>query len=575
MAENILETYFSNCSDEEFDRDIRLSSMDIPMSDRHENLANIYQSIFGTNYSVFGRGSDLSCKDVLGGTIMKFRLMTIEQFSVLFPEFGSYRLSRLCQKDDSNNKPFFSSAQYNGKTSYYYLTDYGHKHYRSFFPDKYLDETRTPITPGSLPAPSRAVHDIRLRDVPYGFIAIKTFQQFDWFTSIPLPNYKTPAEAVKDIQSKNYLNQSRSCMKGGLVADGIILFKKTGNSVIVEQDAGTENTTVLKKKISSYGDYLNSLDNHRNVTVIFNICVPNSNKRNDKNKDSHLTTYRKIELLMEYSEIYELNTFYEKLKGWISADKPMKKTYISMKKLLDEYKQIDQNLSGNIRTLRKYVDQRIKNYQLDSITSSQSSESRRNLIKKLILEALDSTDRSDYLSTVVRNGTGLIVTNKILRSAYYLFPFESGLLSNLLEQIKKRYGSNCYMYRTTHFEVQKCYLGSFIKVKGRQDEFIVDYIVAEISDNIGNYYNAKQILKTYSPTNAHLLLLVSSEQDAIDFAKETGCVSRYCSRENILQRNADYNLTIRFLKYDPYKGPDQMLQAFLPNGNKIIQTDKL
>ncbi len=99
--------------------------------------------------------------------------------------------------------------------------------------------------------------------------------------------------------------------------------------------------------------------------------------------------------------------------------------------------------------------------------------------------------------------------------------------------------------------------------------------MAEISDNIGNYYNAKQILKTYSPTNAHFLLLVSSEQDVIDFAKETGCVSKYCSRKNILHRTADYNLTIRFLKYDPYKGPYQMIPAFLPNGNKIIQANKL
>ena len=569
MTDNILDNYMTNRSNEEFDRDVRLSSMNLQTSPKQDNLANIYQSIFKTYYSVFGSADELSCKDVLGGLLMIFRFITIDQFSILFPAFGPYRISRLCQKDDSNKKPFFSSSHFNGQTSFYFLNESGHKHYRTYFPDKYLEAARIPITPGSLPAPSRAVHDIRLRDVPYGFIALKSFKRFDWYTSIPLPSYQTPSEAVKAIKDKNYIQQTRSSKKGELVADGIILFSNSQKSFIVEQDAGTENTEILKKKIVSYEDYLNSLEKPQDVNIIFNVCVPSSNKKKNNKNNLHLSTFRKLELLMTHDNITMLDVFYDKLNEWIIENKPMKKTLINMKKLLDEYVKAGNSLSNSLYSLEKYINKERLKDSLNSQSSSLSTIFRKNLIKKLVLEALNEQKYNNTLLEAVSKGTQLIVTDCILRSARFIFPYESGLLSDLGNQLKTQYGYDYSLHSSITCD-NHC-IGCGLTTISKQDNRKIFYTLIEISNNVGAYYNLVNMLNTFTKREheIHLLIMVSSVKDAMDFVKETNCINKYCSSEDIQCPNPSYNLTIRFMEYNPNLGPNQSFNIFLPNGRDI------
>lgn len=576
MSKNILEDFLANRTYEDFDRDIRISSINLQTSSKHKNLEYIYHSVFGTYYSVFGSGEDLSCKDVLGAILVKFRFMTIDQFTALFPEFGSYRLSRLCHSDDGNTKPFFASAHFNGLSSYYFLSDYGHKHYRAFFPEEYLEDKRIPAAPGSRPAPSRSVHDIQLRDVPYSLIAIESSHSFDWYTSIPLSSHKTPFEAVQDIKEKDYINQSHSFKKGGLVADGIMLFQKYNRAIIVEQDAGTENIDTLKKKISSYEEYLHSVEKPELISVVFNICVPNSRNKDKVTKNLHLATYNKIELLMLHDGISTLDIFYNKLNEWITENKPLKKTFLNMKHLIDEYVKAGYSLTDGLYSLQKYIKKIKDDASFVSNAPSPGTISRKKLITKLILEALNDTGHLNYLSESVSKGTRLIVTDNILQSARYIFPYESGLVFNLRDQLMKKHEGTYDIYHS--LTINNHYVGCCILIRREHNKDLC-YVLSEISYNIGLYYNIVSFLNSYynkkKEVELHLLIFVASTQDAIHLVKETDCIRKYCDNSIIICPNPDYDLTIRFLEYNPHKGPNQKLSAFLPDGNNIMTTKSI
>ena len=573
MIKNILDDFLADRPYEDFDRDIRVSSMNLQESSKHKNLENIYYTVFGTYYSVFGSGDVLSCKDILGGILINFRFMTIDQFVALFPNFGSYRLSRLCHGEDGNEKPFFASAHYNGLSSYYYLSDSGHKHYRAFFPEQYLEDKRIPATPGSRPAPSRSVHDIRLRDVPYSLISIGASDKFDWYTSIPLPLYKTPFEAVQDIKEKDYINQSHSFKKGGLVADGIMLFKNHSGAIIIEQDAGTESIETLKKKLSSYEEYLHSIEKPDLISIVFNICVPNNRKKNRVPKKLHLATYNKIELLMLHDNIYTLDIFYNRLNEWIIENKPLKKTFLNMKRLIDEYVNAGNCLTDELYSLEKYIKNLKNEASLTSNVPSPGTISRKKLITKLLLEALNDTDQLNNLAKAVSQGARLIVTDSILQSARYIFPYESGLVFNLRDQLMKKYEGTYDVYRS--ITINNHYAGCCICIRRKHNKDLC-YVLSEISYNIGLYYNIVKILDTYDrnkkEAELHLLIFVASIQDAIHLVKETDCIRKYCDNSIIMCPNPNYDLTIRFLEYNPHKGPNQKLSAFLPDGNNIVTT---
>lgn len=605
MTENIIDTYYNTTSTaiEQDSRNIKLTALGPILDQKEKSLRLLYYAVFGSEYSVFGDGDELSCLDLVGGLLLVYRYMTVEQFSILFPDFSTYRLANLCHRSYSNQSPLIASASLIGRQAFYYLTETGFQYYKQYFPVKYLAAAHIPNSPGKPPATSRAIHDVKLRDVPYALLSIKAFDNYDWYTSVPIINGKTTAEAINEALVKDKITKTKNAGKDiadtlapekeNLIADAILHYKgNSGNAIIIEQDSGTEKNETISQKLRSYGDYFSMIENIGGTQLLFNIFVPDSNKRKGR-KNTYYKSYKNIRMFMEHDGISQLDTFYKRLTEYINRSGLTEKTYENMKKFLDEYIKDGNSLSDPVEVLASYAERKRNKSNILNLNVSASSHSRYERLKGLTLKILKeekarqdkaispaksvTNDEKGFenLLNSIKKGVGLLFTDNILRYAYFIFPFESGYINYIFKKIKDSYGKE-YTYGT--FKSLPIYnyeyaLRNCIEVTSKINGHKTIYSVVNISSDIGAFFSLTNLLNSYSRTavSIHLLLLVSSIKDAEEFINETDCIEKFCSQTNIALPNLKYDVKIRFLDYSMCSGPNNRIEPFVIKDGEIIK----
>ncbi len=590
MIKDILDNYYSleENNDGSIDRDIGLFSLTGLMSEKSVRLATLYFSVFGTEYSVFGAGKNLSCICVIGAILLIYRFLTVEQFNALLPQYGKYRLSNFCNWCIQKDKPLIATADLDKKQVYYYLTETGYNYFRSFFPKEFLSAARIPVKSGKLP--SRTLHDIPLRDVPYGCLSLNDFTVFDWFTSIKLLEGKTPAESVYSSMNSDRHYKTQQTEQSKIIADGIMLWRYSNKgAIIIEQDKGTENESVIEGKLFDYGNYLTSINDSDSIYLVFNVYL--SRNTHSKNvKSTLISTFDNISLLMAHDNITDLDTFYSTICNNGHSNHNKQNAFTFMRRLLENFMEDGHSLNEGIESLKNYVKQ-IKEAQSRVYKdTSPQSKAHYTKLKKLAAEIINQLprtlkknrknhDTNDYsnLITAVNNGSSILFTDNLLSHAYYLFPYESGFLSRIVENIENSYGERNICTKYHLFRTQEgIVLRNCIMVNSQQESQTGYYFVQEISCDITSYYRLSKFFKAYTGNGAelHFLILVSSPKDALRFVQETNCLDKFCSKENILDPN-QYNLTVRFLDYGPYNGPVSSPELFLPHNSDIIKTKSI
>lgn len=593
MIENILDDYYSSIADDgsEVNRYIGLFSLNSILTDKQSRLAHLYYSAFASDYSVFGTGNDLSCISVICALLLIYRFMTIDQFHALLPQFAKYRLSNFSNWSTQNNKPLITSTDLDKKRVYYHLTKTGYDYYRSFFPEEFLKAARIPANPGKLPSDSRVLHDIMLRDVPYGCLSINTFSEFDWYTSIRLLEGKSPAESVTVAMTNDNHSKEKAPDDSKIIADGIMLWRYQNYcSVIIEQDKGTEGDSIIANKLCSYGNYLNTIENPESIYILFNIYLGRNNIiKNSKNSLS--STFDNIALLMAHDKTDSLETFYNMIINNLKSASGKHNSFAFMLRLLHGFIEDGHTLSEGLDSLRAYVSRKREDKALIHKDTSPQSKAHYTNLKKLASNIVNGTkstanknsknqDTNDYsnLIAAINKGASILFTENVLSYAYYLFPYDSGFLQNLKNNIERAYNKRNICQIQRQFKTSRgIVLKNCIIVESDKLSCQSFYCVHEISCDITSYHRLNKFFRTYTGNNVelHFLILVSSTKDATLFCTETDCINKFCCKDDILSPNPDYNLTIRFIDYSPYTGPCSSPKLFLPTINGTIVTDTL
>ena len=593
MTENILDDYYSSIAIDgsEINRDIGLFSLNSILTDKQSRLAYLYYSAFASDYSVFGAGNDLSCISVICALLLIYRFMTIDQFHALLPQFAKYRLSNFSNWSIQNNKPLITSTDLDKKRVYYHLTKAGYDYYRSFFPGEFLKAARIPASPGKLPSDSRVLHDIMLRDVPYGCLSINTFSEFDWYTSIRLLEGKTPAESVTAAMNNDNHSKEKAPDNSKIIADGIMIWRyKNDCSVIIEQDKGTEGDSIIADKLCSYGNYLNTIENPESIYILFNIYLGRNNIiKNSKNSLS--STFDNIALLMAHDEIDSLETFYNMIINNLNSASGKHNSFAFMLRLLHGFIEDGHTLSEGLDSLRAYVNRKRKDKALIHKDTSPQSKAHYTNLKKLASNIVNGTkstanrnsknqDTNDYsnLIAAINKGASILFTENVLSYAYYLFPYDSGLLQNIKDNIECAYNERniCNIQRqfmtNSGIVLKNCIIVESNKLSSQGF-----YCVHEISCDITSYHRLNNFFRSYTRNNVelHFLILVSSVKEAIKFCSETNCIEKYCCNDDKLIPNPDYNLTIRFMDYGSCTGQTLPHKLFVPYKDSIIESDIL
>lgn len=591
MTENILDDYFSNDihSGSDINRDIGLFTLNTILPEKSLRLAYLYYSAFASEYSVFGPGKELSSICVIGALLLIYRFITVDQFHALLPQFRKYRLSNYNNWSNQKDKSIIAATDLDKKRVYFHLTKTGYNYFRSFFPEEFLSAARIPANPGKLPSGSRVLHDIMLRDVPYGCLAINNFSEFDWFTSIKLLDGKTPVESVTASMANDKHSKTKTPDTSKIIADGIMIWRNEDNcSVIIEQDKGTESDSIIADKLCSYGDYLNTIEHIENIYIVFNIYLSrNSNAKNTNNSLS--STFNNITLLMAHSKISSLEDFYDEISDKVQSSSNKRTSFSFMLKLLDSFAEDGHSLSEGIASLRTYVNKKKEDMALIHKDTSPQSKAHYTNLKNLATSIINGRsvqkngkhkDSNDYsrLIRAIDKGTSILFTENCLNYAYYLFPYDSGFVSSIKNTIETAYNEHniCKMQRTFKTNrgivLKNCIIVNS-EVTGRTSFFCIH----EISCDIASYYRLGKLFKSYAGNSVelHFLILVSSVKDATKFCAVTNCIDKYCCSDNILIPNPEHNLTIRFMDYGSYSSQAAPHKLFVPYKNSIIEANIL
>lgn len=602
MIKNIIDEIFVKPENKDIqsDHDI-LSAAPLKAPKGWERLVHLYISEFDSRFCIFSPAKRYSCVKFLGGHLLIYKYITIEQFRSLLPDYNAYRISNIINRFNNRKKQFFASRKFDDNQVYYYLTPAGFEYFSSFVPEEFLYAAMIPLSKKDLPSSSMAAHEVKLRDVPCGCLSIECFSKFDWYSSIPLYSGYSPVESISAYRSTISLSTNIIIEKNTLVADGIILFRDDAgsSSVIVEQDTGSERGKIMLSKLSSYYGYLNSLKHPEKTCLLFNIYVPSKDSTAYKNenpsekKNLFITTPRNIDLLLNTTESIDLNVFYSNICSYIEAGKQRSRTYKNIKRLLDMYVKEGNDLSAGIDPLRDYISRKKAEISNLPYSPSVQNRSRYNYLRNIILISLglknndqksltyynEVLSSEESLLSAVTKGASILITNNFMQHAYYLFPYESGFLNAIISKLSSKYCSGYDMMkaRSSKNLISGFIFKNVVRIinKGTGEESF--FIVQEISSDVSAFYNTYVFLKNYTGRNIdlHLILLVSSIYDAITLERNTGFINRFCEHDDIMRPNPVYRLTIRFFDYGSCKPGNSKLVFFLPSSYGRIVTNEL
>ncbi|MCR5206207.1 MAG: hypothetical protein K6E47_14340 [Lachnospiraceae bacterium] len=490
--------------------------------------------------------ADLTWQLVIGILLVFFRFLTAEMIMKLFPGCSGFELSILKGKLEKKSHKYITTTTYDGLKAAYSLTQDGFDYFRSLIPPEILKAARIPIGIGTI---NKDVlrHDVDLRMVLCAYLLSGNKSSPRWYTSLYLQNGKTPMECIKEaIQNDKSVIKAQNNAK--IKADAIIAFGE--GITIVEQDTGTEHGPVMKDKIIKYSEYFTSLRSH-DYQLMINVCVHNEVKERTRSNSNAL---KNIKELMRDEAYTALTDAYRELSILLQKD-PKRKKYKNMYMLLKAFF-VDGSFKGDdIRTLSRYVEAQ------KPVSNIHANRAAR--IKQIIHSVYI---QNENLKNAINNGLSISVTSNICRQAYYINPYESGLLDELLKIVKSEciYGIDVTKHRVATIRGHICRNVISLSQKGIT---IGRYIVSEISSDIAEYIRITEFIKEcrgYGDT-IYLLLVVASTEDAVLFCEETGCVRDFCSKDNIAKPNPDRNITVRFMQYS--ETGVGMGKMFIPRGD--------
>ena len=531
-------------------------------------------------YPVSGSPNTFSVTDLLKLYLLHYRYITKAQFQNIFPEMSKNFIATVCSRDKDISYEKLKSEQ----ISYYYLTDPGYTKIRSAYPEEYLKAARIPAKTGNLPVEKRASHEIHIRDGIYAVLSTDSFMPPDWYTSIDLIENVSPYLSIKSATEESS-GKPKATEKNTVKADAIMVFEDNA-SIILEEDCCTEHSMILANKITAYGNYFSSIrrndittGNAANTKLIFNIIGPNEAVKKFTNNTADKGLRTTLEDIVKGYDLIQANSlkeYYELVCDKSASAGPRKFAYLNQKELLEEYIKNNLQLSHGIQALKDFV----KNRQDKAVPSSEGSRKRCEQIQNMLKESYSNND--DW-KRAINDGISVTVTDNFEKDAYYLCPYESGLMDNIRSMIESEYlGSRTRKERSVPAPqgiggVVKNLITVTSSLNGKENAVRERYFVSEISADYAEYLRMKKLLISYSGQygkNTHFIFLVASEKDARRFVNDTGCVEQFCHPDDVTEPKPEYGTTIRFIDYSKCENGD--LRAFVPRKDgKIVEAEEL
>ena len=464
---------------------------------------------------------------VIGILLLYLRYLTSDHLKCIFVFASGNEIGKLKKRFEKKGYKYIMSVKYVGHKVAYYLSQEGLEYYRSIVPEELLENARVPHRPGNVNTP-KLWHDTDLRSLPCAYLMQGNKAKISWFTSLHVYHGEKPTECIQEAIEDKDDNKA----PGNIIADGAI---RIGDYVIfAEQDTGTQTPQVIEEKISNYTVYFNSVG-YISCQLIFNV---NRHDKNEQRVKSRKCIYNNIHNLMQDHDIYSIEDAYKKIAELIN-EKNLQR-YRNMAKLLDDYFACGGRGDVGINAVLDYL-------QSQDIETGKN-DNRVNMIKKLLKSAYTKDDR---MKQAVEKGLSYVVTGNIYRAAYYINPFESGLLEELIEKIKEEDPMNPQYVKYRLIKMYGRYMcRNVILVKDGQrikDMYIVSEISADISNNIMMRNLLDESIKYQ--TCRHIYFIVANEEEARKFAEETKCIKRFHLAENIIMPNPENKVTIRFINY--------------------------
>lgn len=464
---------------------------------------------------------------VLGILLLYLRYITSDLVRHIFSFASGNEIGKLKKKYEKNGCKYILSIKYSGQKVVYYLSQEGLEYYRSLLPIEHIKDARIPIKIGNVNTP-KLWHDTDLRSLPCAYLMQGNKASITWYTSLHLFNGKKPVDCILSAISGD------SDEPGNIIADAAI--KMSDYVILAEQDTGTQTVQVIIDKINNYAMYFDSIQ-YKPCQLIFNINV---HQKNEQRIKSRKCIFNNIHNLMQDHHLSTVDEAYVKIAELINNQHLQR--HKNMARLLDDYYTCGGIGNAGINAVLDYL-------QPNEI-EGEKNENRVSIIKNLIRNAYDN---KEYVRQAVERGISLAVTGNIYRAAYYINPYDSGLLDELIERIKDEepFVGGFQFTKARLIKMYSKYIcRNVILVKN--DKQIKDiYIVSEISADVANNIMMRDLLaeSTKFQNPRHIYFVVSDQEEARKFARETRCIEKFHTHENIIIPKQEYKVTIRFIVY--------------------------
>ena len=475
----------------------------------------------------------LTWQMILGIMLLYFRFMTAEMLIWLFPDCSGLELGLAKSRLEKKGFDYIETIRYKGLKAVYTLKQDGFDYFRSLLPENNLITSRIPNNIGQINA-NMVIHDTDMRMVLCSYLRYGNKAYARWYTSICLFNGVSPEECIR--QAIDNRDKSQEGNTAGVIkADAIMDFGD--NIAMIEQDTGSERGPVIGDKIEKYAEYFSSLE-RQSYQVIFNVRVNNGFVERTNSRNSVVKNIKEVMQILPCCT--NLQEAYTRISSSLLAN-PRRVKNVNMYTLLSDYVKDGGDLAGDISALEKYV--------YDKRPHEIKHEKRALYIKKVISNLYE---KKESQRKAIENGLSIPVTWDIYRQAYYINAYDSGFLEKVESEIKRNYPPvfTLYRHRTAKFS-GRVYRNTI--VVRHKDETVAMYLVSEISADMAEYIRMTEMMKVCDRYNRNLnfLFVVACHEDAWEFAKETGCVEKFCS-DNVEIPERDNKITIRFMCYNKF-----------------------
>ncbi len=488
-------------------------------------MRNVIYKLTGT--------SDLSCaitptwEQVIGLLLLYFRYMTSDMLKWLFPWTRGIEIGQIKKRLESNGHKYILSSHLKGLNVVYSLSQDGLKYFRRLLPEEILRAARIPKSARNIDT-DNLWHDTDLRYTFCAYLRLENVAGYRWYTTVKLFSGVTPEEYITGEINNGHGIRKPDALPVKSKADAALFFKDY--TILLEQDTGSETPPIIKDKFEKYTSYFSSID--RNAYQV--AFVVNYHNKEGKRVLTRMSICNNIRNQMRKSSLITLGDAYDCLSSLL-LEAPNSKKVHNMLLLLNDFFSSSGHRSAQISDLYQYVESH-KPADIDT-------ESRVKTIKGIFRSVYDD---NLHLRILVSKGLSVVVTGDIYKAAYYINPYDSGMMYSMESEIRKGYHKDViyHLYRKLSS------LRNVISLEYNGKTSAI-YIVQEISADITGNIVMKEFLSSdlrYSYP-VHILLVVADTKDAIKFSAETGCVEKYCDSEDVTILDPTRLVTVRFMKY--------------------------